>query len=206
MKTSVKICGLTRPEDVALACSLGAAYVGLNFAADSPRRVDVGRGADLAAAVAPGTLRVGVFRNEDLATIARAVGQCRLELVQLHRRLTVEELARLPVPVFGVARMESGALRAPASDLLSRCHALLVDSSEGTGKTIERAFVDSSGWSVPIFLAGGLTPENVGAAVRQLRPAGVDVATGVESAPGIKDRGKLERFFAAVEEADRAPR
>ncbi len=206
MKTSVKICGLTRPEDVALACALGAAYVGINFAAGSPRRVEVDRGADLAAAVAPGTLRVGVFRSEDLATMTRAIERCRLELVQLHRRLTIEDLAGLPVPVFGVARMEGGALRAPASDLLSRCHALLVDPSEGTGKAIDGAFVDSSGWSVPIFIAGGLTPENVGATVRQFRPAGVDVATGVESAPGLKDRGKLERFFAAVEEADRAPR
>jgi len=206
MKTAVKICGLMRSEDVKLACELGAAYVGFNFAAGSPRRLDLDRAGELADAVSPGVLRVGVFRGEDLATIRSAVERCRLELVQLHRRLTVEDIARLPVPVLGVARMEGGALRAPAPDLLSRCHALLVDPSEGTGTELDVALVDSSGWSVPIFLAGGLTPENVGATVRRLRPAGVDVATGVESAPGVKDPARLERFIAAVEEADRAPR
>lgn len=202
MKTAVKICGLTRPEDVALACALGAAYVGFNFASSSPRRVDLDRAEDLSAATAPGVLRVGVFANEDLATVGRAVERGRLDLVQLHRRLKTEELAILPVPVVGVARREEGVLRAPAADLLSRCHALLVDPSEGTGTSIDWSLVDSSGWSVPIFVAGGLTPENVGEAIRRLRPAAVDVATGVESVPGIKDREKLSRFFAAVAKAN----
>lgn len=206
MTTAVKICGLTRAKDVALACELGAAYVGFNFSAASPRRVEIDRAGELADAAAPGVLRVGVFADEDLATIVRAVERGRLELVQLHRRLTQEELALVPVPVLGVARLEGGALRAPAANLLSHCHALLVDPSEGTGTTFDWSLLDSSGWTVPIFIAGGLTPENVAEVIRRLRPAGVDVATGVESAPGIKDREKLSRFFAAVEEADRETR
>jgi phosphoribosylanthranilate isomerase len=201
--TAVKICGLTRAEDVALAAGLGAAYLGFNFARRSPRRLSLEEARRLAAAAPAGPLRVGVFTDEPMEEVERAVEAARLDLVQLHRRLTEEDLDAAPAPVLAVARVTEGALSVPRRDLLVRCHALLVDSSEGTGTPLDGALLEQASWPVPVLLAGGLDPDNVAAAVRRLRPAGVDVATGVESAPGIKDRGRLERFFTAVREADR---
>lgn len=200
--TAVKICGLTRAQDVAAACALGAAYVGFNFAAASPRRVAPETARELAAACAPGVLKVGVFVDEDAETIARAVAAAHLDLVQLHRRLTEEDVESTPVPVIAVARFSGGSFAVPRHEILVRCHAVLFDPSEGAGERIDPARVEEASWPVPALVAGGLAPETVGAVIRRLRPAGVDVASGVESAAGVKDRGKLERFFAAVREAD----
>jgi phosphoribosylanthranilate isomerase len=200
--TAVKICGLTRAEDVAAACELGAAYAGFNFAAESPRRVTPDAARELARACAPGVLKVGVFVGEDAVTIARAVEAAGLDLVQLHRRLTEEDVAASPVPIIAVARPSGTRFDVPRGEILVRCHAVLYDPSEGAGTRIDPARVEEASWPVPVLVAGGLTPETVGAVIRSLRPAGVDVASGVESAPGVKDRGKLSRFFAAVREAD----
>ena len=200
--TAVKICGLTRAEDVAAACALGATYVGFNFTAASPRRITPEAAREIAAAAPAGVLRVGVFAAEDAATIARAIAAAGLHLVQLHRRLTEEEVAASPVPIIAVARQTGEDFAVPRRDLLVRCHAVLFDPSEGTGKVLDPARIEEASWPVPVLVAGGLDAENVGAVIRRLRPAGVDVASGVESAPGIKDRGRLERFFAAVKAAD----
>ncbi len=203
--TAVKICGLTRPEDVEDACALGAAYAGFVFAAASPRRITAARARELAAACRPGVLKVGVFADEDAATVREAVAAAGLDLVQLHRRLTDEEVAGAPVPVIAVARRVGAEFAVPRAEILVRCHAVLFDGSEGTGAPIDPARVAEASWPVPVLVAGGLTAENVGDAIRRLRPAGVDVASGVESAPGVKDRTRLERFFAAVREADAKP-
>ena len=203
--TAVKICGLTRPQDVALSCALGAAYVGFNFVASSPRRVTAEVARELAAATAPGVLRVGIFAAESAATIAAAVEAGRLDLVQLHRRLTEEEVAGSRVPIIAVARASGDSLGVPRQEILVRCHAVLFDSSEGTGAPLDPARIEEASWPVPVIVAGGLHPGNVRDAIRRLRPAAVDVASGVESAPGVKDREKLERFFEAVREADREP-
>ena len=200
--TAVKICGLTRAEDVAAACELGAAYVGFNFAASSPRRITTAVARRIARAASPGVLRVGVFVDEDAGAIAQAIEAAGLHLVQLHRRLTEEEVASSPVPIIAVARQTGEDFAVPRRDLLVRCHAVLFDPSEGTGKALDPARIEEASWPVPVLVAGGLDAENVGAVIARLRPAGVDVASGVESAPGIKDRGKLEAFFAAVKAAD----
>jgi phosphoribosylanthranilate isomerase len=200
--TAVKICGLTRPEDVAEACALGAAYVGFVFAETSPRRVSPAQARELVAACAPGVLKVGVFADEDPIAVDAAVAVAGLDLVQLHRRLTAEDVAAAPVPVIAVARRAGGEFAVPRAEILVRCHAVLFDGSEGTGVPIDPERVAEAAWPVPVLVAGGLTPENVGDAIRRLHPAGVDVASGVERSPGVKDRGRLERFFAAVREAD----
>jgi phosphoribosylanthranilate isomerase len=200
--TAVKICGLTRAEDVAAACELGAAYVGFNFVASSPRRITNAIARELAAAAGPGVLRVGIFAGEDADTIARAIEAAGLHLVQLHRRLTEEEVALSPVPIIAVARQTGEDFSVPRGEILVRCHAVLFDPSEGTGKSLDPARLEEASWPVPVLVAGGLDAQSVGAVIRRLRPAGVDVASGVESAPGIKDRVQLERFFAAVREAD----
>lgn len=200
--TAVKVCGLTRPDDVALACALGAAYVGFNFANASPRRVSPDAARELADASAPGVLRVGVFRDEDPREIGRAVELGRLDLVQLHRPLTKEALDGAPVPMIAVAPSDGASLESLPLALLARCHALLLDSSEGTGRLLDPARVRRFGWPVPVFVAGGLDADSVREVIRALRPAAIDVASGAESAPGIKDRDRLERLFEAVREAD----
>ncbi|HTR03267.1 MAG TPA: phosphoribosylanthranilate isomerase [Thermoanaerobaculia bacterium] len=201
--TAVKICGLTRARDVVLAGALGATYAGFNFSAASPRRVSPEEARVLAAAVRPGMLKVGVFVGEDADTIAAAVRAAGLDLVQLHRRLTEEDVAASPVPVIAVARPSAaGGFAVPRREILVRCHAVLFDPSEGSGAAIDPARVEEASWPVPVLVAGGLTPETVGDVIRRLRPAGVDVASGVEESPGIKDAEKLRRFFAAVREAD----
>jgi phosphoribosylanthranilate isomerase len=102
--------------------------------------------------------------------------------------------------------MSGGAFAVPRREILVRCHAVLFDPSEGAGEPIDPGRVEEASWPVPVLVAGGLTPETVADVIRRLRPAGVDVASGVESAPGVKDRGKVERFFAAVKEADGSAR
>jgi len=200
--TAVKICGLTRPEDVEAAASLGATYVGFNFVASSPRRSTNIDARELKAICPPGILRVGVFTGEDPALVRGAVEMLELDLVQLHRRLTEEDVASSPVPVIAVARPSGGSFAVPRQEILVRCHAVLFDPSEGSGTALDPDRIEEASWPVPVIVAGGLTPENVGDVIRRLRPAGVDVASGVEKSPGVKDRGKLERFFAAVREAD----
>lgn len=203
--TQVKICGLTRPQDVELACALGAAYVGLNFAAGSPRRVSVEAARALVASVPSGVARVGVFVGETSEQIRQAIEAASLDLIQIHRALREEDL-RLPRPVIAVARVEDDAAP-PPEELLPQCRALLFDApagdlAGGTGRPFDWSALDGKRWPVPVILAGGLTAENVGAGIARVRPAAVDVASGVESAPGVKDPGKLRRFFEAVREAD----
>ena len=197
--TAIKICGLTRAEDVAAAVALGADLLGFNFAASSPRRISLERARELTASVPPSSLKVGVFVREDRETITRAVLEASLDLVQLHRPVPLADIAWSPVPIIAAARVED----APPYDVLSRLSAVLWDSSTGRGTVGDwEALASRRALPVRQFLAGGLDPDNVGDAIRRLRPDGVDVASGVESAPGIKDRAKLERFFKAVREAD----
>jgi phosphoribosylanthranilate isomerase len=205
--TAVKICGLTRRQDVALACAIGASAVGFNFAADSPRRVTPEAARELSEAAAPGVLRVGVFVSEEARQIREAVETAKLDLVQLHRSLRGEDLDAIPVPVIAVARVGPAGADLPPPDLLSRCRALLFDtlSAErigGTGKPFDWQSIAGRKFGLPIVLAGGLDPDNVGEAVRRIRPWAVDVASGVESAPGVKDPETMRRFFHAVRRAD----
>lgn len=207
--TEVKICGLTRPEDVRLACDLGAAYVGFNFAAVSQRRVTVAEGRRLCDAAAPGVARVGVFVGESYETVAQVCEAARLDLVQLHRALSPEDLRRVPRPVIAVARFGPAGLPVPPPELLAGCRALLFDAAVpgragGTGVSFDWSALEGSRLPLPFFLAGGLTPENVGEALARVRPPAVDVASGVESAPGIKDRDRMARFFEAVRRTDAA--
>ena len=207
--TEVKICGLTRREDVEDACELGAAYVGLNFSSVSPRRIDPEQGRRLAASVPAGVRRVGVFVDESYDEIREAIDAASLDLVQLHRPLRPDDVDRIPRPVVAVAH--SGvAGEIPPEDLLRRCAGILLDTGVagkpgGTGVVFDPAGLPRRRWPVPLFLAGGLRPENVADSIRRTNPSAVDVASGVESAPGIKDREKMRRFFEAVRLADGSP-
>jgi phosphoribosylanthranilate isomerase len=207
--TDVKICGLTRPEDVALSCELGARYVGFNFAAVSPRRVGMDVAGELARATAPGVERVGIFVGEPAEEIRRAVDAAQLDLIQIHRPLTETDLA-LARPIVAWLGVDLWVeIGGTPLELAARCRAILVDTAApggrlgGTGRAFDWSALEGRSFPVPVWLAGGLRAENVAEAIRRVRPAAVDVASGVESAPGIKDRSRMEAFFLAVKRADR---
>lgn len=206
--TAVKICGLTRKADVELALELGAAYLGFNFAAGSPRRVAVETAAKIAPAGGRTARRVGVFVDETADEIRRAIDAGSLDLLQFHRTVRAEDF-RYGIPVVGVVSVAGGggAVRLPR--FAKRCHALLLDTlvagrPGGTGRRFDwrRARNSARRLRTPLWVAGGLSAENVGEAIRCLQPAAVDVASGVESSPGMKDRARLTAFFEAVGRAD----
>jgi len=204
--TDVKICGLTREADVEAACGLGAAYIGLNFASSSPRRIDLARAKRLAVAVRPGVRRVGVFVDESYDEIAAAIDAASLDLVQLHRILSAQDLERIERGILAVAHANRDD-EVPPATLLERCAGILFDSGTatspgGSGIPFEWSRLEARPWPVPVFVAGGLRPENVGASIRATKPSAVDVASGVESSPGVKDHDRMRRFFQAVRDAD----
>jgi len=205
--TDIKICGLTRPEDVELSCTLGAAYVGFVFAAGSPRRITLETARELSGVTASGVVRVGVFVDESRSAIAEAVDAGHLDLVQIHRALTGEDVATSPRPVVAVVRVRGGVPELPDEKLLVGCRAMLFDAAEpgrtgGTGRTFDWSIVEKRTWPLPVILAGGLRPSNVFDAITKVRPAAVDVSSGVEHSPGVKDRPGLRRFFEEVRRAD----
>lgn len=204
--TRVKICGLTRPQDVETACALGASFVGFNFAAVSPRRVSLQAARDLARVTGPDVARVGVFVRESRKEIEDAIDAAALDCVQIHRRLSAEDVEWMRRPVIAVERVSSRGVDASPASLLEKCRAVLLDTSGerpgGTGIPFDWDVLAGRTWPVPLILAGGLNAGNVGAAIARVRPSAVDVASGVESAPGIKDERRMKEFFEAVRLAD----
>ncbi len=205
--TRIKICGLTRPEDVSLASELGASAVGFVFAASSPRRVSLERAREMSAAAGPGVTRVGVFVDEEKTFIAEAVEAARLDLAQLHRPLRAADLDDAPATVIAVVSVSGSVAPLPPAEWLRRCRWLLFDAGGsagggGTGTRFDWGVLDKKKFDAPIYLAGGLDAANVTEAIDRVHPNGVDVASGVERAPRVKDPEKLRRFFEAVRAAD----
>ncbi len=189
MMTWIKICGTTTPDDAELAIDLGASAIGLIFA-PSRREVSIERASDIARRVRGRAELVGVFKEVlSVRGVHEAVG---LDRAQIHGSGTPD----VRLPVLRAVRPEDllQAESTPEGELI------LIDGSEGRGLTFD--------WRLarplhrPFVLAGGLTPENVGQAVTVARPYGVDVTSGVESAPGIKDASRMARFVEAVRRAD----
>jgi phosphoribosylanthranilate isomerase len=208
MPTRVKICGITRLEDARLAVELGAAALGFNFYRPSPRFIEPADARAIIAQLPPFTTTVGVFADESEAVqVLSQVGLAGVTAVQLHgpRHPALDEVIRALPLIVAV-----GVSREFRPEDLGRISAtgFLLDTYDpelhgGTGKTFDWNLARAAKRYGPIILAGGLTSENVGRAIREVHPFAVDVASGVESAPGIKDPANLRAFFAAVEEADR---
>ena len=205
MKTQVKICGITGVADGLAAAEAGADMIGLMFYEDSPRHVTVAQAAESSRALPPFVLRVGVFVNPDESLVTRAIAECGLSLLQFHG----EEDSAFCTQ-FGLMSMKAVRVReAESLQTLENYHtdAFLLDaySQAGLGGTGEKfnwdLAVSAQKFAKPIFLAGGLTPENVADAVRQVRPFAVDVSSGVESVPGKKDEAKVRAFIQAVRNA-----
>lgn len=192
----VKICGLTNLDDAQAAVDLGADMVGFVFAR-SPRRVSPETVRNIVVDLPNTIIKVGVFVDEPVREVCLIRDFCGLDAVQLHGNQDPAEIDVIGGLVFRVCRV--GPDRpVPVHDFPSAT--LLLDTyvpgqAGGTSKTFDWALAEEAARQRPIILAGGLTPENVAEAVRQVRPHGVDVSSGVERRPGRKDHEKLERFI-----------
>ena len=197
----VKICGITRPEDAEAAVAAGAGAIGFVFWPGSPRFIDPHRARRIAAALPPLVTAVGVFVNQPIAYVNGVASLARLGAVQLHGDETPAFAAAVSSPVIKALSPGSADLGAwPA-----RVRVLLdvhdPEARGGTGRTIDWTAAAAVAARREILLAGGLTPANVADAVARVRPFGIDVSSGVERAPGIKDHQRLRALFEAVHDS-----
>ena len=204
-RTRIKICGVSRPEDVAAAVDAGADAIGLVFHPGSPRYLTLPRAAALAKALPPYVTPVGLFVNAEPTAIAAAVSAIPALVLQFHGDETPAQCAAAGRPYLRAARM------APGFDLLDfarrfdEAQGLLLDAHVeafgGSGKVFDWSLVPRG---VPhrLVLSGGLHAGNVGSGILELRPWAVDVSSGVESARGVKDAAAIHAFCDAVREAD----
>ena len=201
----VKVCGVTRPEDAVRAWSAGAWAIGVVLSPGGPRSLGTPRASAVLAALPEGARRVGVFVAPSVDEVVSAVTALRLTHVQVHAATTPREVAAL-VSAAGVPVIEAVGVAGEAS--LARAEAspaayVLLDAAGpggrgGTGRTIDWELVARRRPQRQFGLAGGLTPANVAEAVARVRPAYVDVSSGVESAPGVKDHRMIDAFIAAA--------
>jgi phosphoribosylanthranilate isomerase len=205
MSVKVKICGITSVADGQMAAEAGADMIGLMFYDQSPRLITLPQAVEISRALSPYVLKVGVFVNPDEAFVLRAIAECGLNLLQFHGDEPSDFCTR-----FGVFNIKALRVRDAASIQTLENYdtdAFLLDahSKSGLGGTGEKfnwdLAIEAQKFNKPIFLAGGLTPENVADAVTKVRPFAVDVSSGVESAPGKKDAAKVRAFIAAAKQA-----
>ncbi len=210
----VKICGITRPDDALLAASLGATHIGLVFWPASPRAVTQAAAARIAAALPAHVSVVGVFVDATSDLMNDTADSVGLDMLQLHGDER-EEIARTltrplikAIPLRAAVRGERRSLRDGAPEAIAAVEGwpgvpLLLDAHDptrrgGTGTVIDWDRAAQLARQRAIILAGGLTPENIGEAIGCVRPAGVDVSSGVEARPGIKDESRLRALFDAI--------
>lgn len=206
-RTRIKICGITRPADAALAAQSGADALGLVFYPPSPRHVEMPLAQAIARAVPPFVTTVGLFVNPSSDEVRRVLDVVSLGMLQFHGDETPDFCASFGRPWIKAARMKAGfdlieyAARfgtAGASGLVLDAY---VPEFGGAGVTFDWSLIPK-GVSLPLTLAGGLDTGNVAAAIQAVRPWGVDVSSGVECAKGVKDPDKIARFIASVAGAD----
>jgi len=202
----VKICGITNLADARYATALGADYLGFILHPESPRYVEARTAAEIIEWVY-GATTVGVFVDADADTVNSQVAEAGFDMVQLHGDETIETCARIEQPIIKAFQARE---RDTFDDLARRMEPyaetvdfFLVDTYDaslrgGTGRTFDWTLASRLAGAFPLFLAGGLRPENVVRAVETVSPAGVDVSSGVESEPGRKDFARLDAFFDAL--------
>jgi phosphoribosylanthranilate isomerase len=202
MSVNVKICGVTSVSDGLAVAAAGADMIGLMFYERSPRHIPLSTATEIARALPPHVVKVGVFVNPSAEAVQRAIAECDLSLLQFHGDEPPEFCTQ-----FGVMSLKAFRVRDAASlTALTgyQTDAWLLDAFcpaalGGTGEKFNwELALEAKKLGRPIFLAGGLTPENVAEAVRRVQPFAVDVSSGVESAPGKKDPAKVRAFIAAA--------
>jgi len=207
MTTGIKICGITRLEDARHAAACGADALGFIFCRPSPRYISPAAAAAIIAALPARVCRIGVFVNEEAAVVKETMAVCGLDMVQLHgdespaycRGIAGREILIKALPLATAADLQRAA-RYPAA-------AILVDARDGgryggTGKPASWELAARLGKTGPVILAGGLNGENIRAALRTVGPRAVDINSGVETAPGQKDPGKVAEIIRIIREED----
>jgi phosphoribosylanthranilate isomerase len=212
----VKICGITSSADAQIAVQAGADYIGLIFAERSPRRVPVEVAQSIAQAVRSMTDKtpvrlVGVFQNQSLADVAAIAEQVPLNFIQLHGEEEADADKSLPLPIIRFAPMvaeDDASSQIWSSEApIGNPVALLLEPPKGSGLALPQWLVDcpqkaeslrSLSKTSPLFLAGGLNPGNIAAVLQHIRPFAIDVASGVESSPGVKNPEQVRDFCATI--------
>lgn len=205
-KTAVKICGLTREEDALAAARLGAHALGFVFYARSPRYVEPARAAAIVRGLPPFVTSVGLFVNAQVGDVERVLDEVPLDLLQFHGEETPAYCAQFRRPYIKALRVRPGVDLLQYACQYEGARGLLLDAfvegtHGGTGSNFDWNLIPS-GLPLPVVLSGGLNAGNVTAAIQRVRPCAVDVSSGVESAPGIKDARKMTDFFQGVRNAD----
>ncbi len=202
MNVKVKICGVTTINDAQAAVQEGADAIGLMFYSGSPRRVSMETAQEIARSLPPSVLRVGVFVDPEPSDVFAAIQLCGLNLLQFHGAETPEFCQQFGVMTMKAFRMQNAGSLAPLASFSADAFLLdsyIPDKPGGTGETFNWDLaVEAKRFGRPIFLAGGLTPENVADAIRAVQPFAVDVSSGVEISPGRKDPEKIRAFIAAA--------
>lgn len=204
-KTRIKMCGLTRPQDMQAAVDAGADAVGLVFYPPSPRHVGLEQAAALARQVPPFVTLVGLFVNADPAQVQASLAALPIHLLQFHGDEDDAYCRQFGRPFIKAARVRPGIDLLQCIASYPSAQAILLDAFVegygGGGKVFDWSLIPASP-EKPIILSGGLDAHNVGDAVRRVRPAAVDVSSGIEAGKGIKDAEKIRDFVAAVRCAD----
>ena len=202
MPVKVKICGITNLPDGMAAAEAGADALGFVFYDQSPRRISVEAAAGLIRQLPPFVMKVGVFVNAPKDLVVRAIRECGLNLLQFHGEESPDYCLQFGLMSMKALRIcDAASLQALLGYYTDAwlLDAYAPDKPGGTGETFNWDLArEARDWGRPIFLAGGLTPDNVAEAVRRARPYGVDVSSGVEAAPGRKDHAKVRAFIRAA--------
>ncbi len=206
MATAVKICGITRPEDGLAAARAGAHAIGLVFHDASPRRVEPRAAAEIVRRLPPFVAAVGLFVDAEPRRVREVLAAVPLQMLQFHGEEAPDYCAGFGLPYLKAVRMGRGVDLLQYAARYATAKGLLLDTYDaalagGSGLSFDWTLIPA-GLSLPIVLAGGLTPENVGQAVRRVRPWAVDVSSGVERAKGIKDADKMAAFVRGTRDAD----
>jgi len=207
VRTRIKVCGITEPEAAAAAQAAGVDALGFIFAPQSPRRIEPEKAKEIIGSIPLFTDAVGVFVDEDPQVIEEIVQYCGLTVVQLHGTESPVVCSKLPFRKIKAFRVSPQTEAEELALYSGQVDSFLLDTyrqgiAGGTGETFDWGLVKKIAPPGPVILAGGLNPDNVAAAIRQVRPYAVDVNSGVESAPGCKDLEMICRFVQEVRRAD----
>ena len=202
MRTRVKICGITRPEDAAKAAEFGVDAIGLVFYASSPRVVDVDTARAVVEALPPFVSAIGLFVNPKPQEVATILHRVPLDLLQFHGSELPEECGIYNKPYIKAIRMQPGIDLSAEVKRYPKARGILLDTYHpdmpgGTGEKFDWKLIPDS-IDKPLILAGGLKPENVWQVISKVRPYAVDVSSGVEIEKGIKDAEKMAAFMRGV--------
>lgn len=206
MATAVKICGITRHADAQAAACLGAHALGFIFYAKSPRCIASDRAAEIIKAVPPFVTVVGLFVNPAAREVENVLKEVPLNLLQFHGEEPADFCAQFGVPYIKAVRVKAGLDLLQYAQLYGAARGLLLDAfvdgtHGGTGTAFDWNLIPRS-LPLQVILSGGLNPANVAAAIRRVAPWAVDVSSGVEASPGIKDPQKIAAFMKEVRSAD----